>query len=202
MVPEAYVEFFVATATVAGALVGLLFVAVSVRPEAAARTAHITTRLRSVAALSAFLDTLFLSLLALRPQPAIGRTAAFLAVIGIVAMATLLVLLVVQGRDRPRHLVRGTVLVLLQGYVYVLQLTNGLALVAAPTDASRVDDLAIIVVVLFGIGIARAWEFIGADNTSLLGTLGSVARRRPTAADAADDAADDTRATDEAGRER
>jgi hypothetical protein len=72
MISEGYSAFFVSTATVAGALIGLLFVTISVRPTAAARTAHITVRLRAVAALSAFLDTLFLSLPALRPQPDLG----------------------------------------------------------------------------------------------------------------------------------
>ena len=41
--------------------------------------------------------------------------------------------------------------------LYLLQLLDGLRLAATPTDAERVDDLAIIVIVLFALGVARAW---------------------------------------------
>jgi hypothetical protein len=175
VVPEDYVEFFVATATVAGALIGLLFVAISVRPAAAARTAHITTRLRSVAALSAFLNTLFLSLLALRPRIDLGGVGIGLGAAGLAAMVVLLVLLVAQGRDQPWPLVRGVVLVVGQGVLYAFELWDGLRLEAAPDDVAEVDNLALIVILLFAVGIARAWEFAGADNPSLLAAIARVA---------------------------
>jgi hypothetical protein len=175
VVPDDYDEFFVAAATVAGALIGLLFVAISVRPADAARTAHITTRLRSVAALSAFLNTLFLSLLALRPRAALGGVAVALGTAGVVAMLVLLALLVAQGRDRPWPAARGALLVVGQGVLYALELRDGLALAARPSEVGRIDDLATIVLILFALGIARAWEFAGADDPSVLGALGRIA---------------------------
>lgn len=174
MIPEGYDQFFVATATVAGALIGLLFVAISVRPAAAARTAHITSRLRAVASLSAFLDTLFLSLLALRPRPDLGKVAITLGAVGLLAMLTLLVLLAAQGRDQRWPLVRGALLVLGQGALYLLQILDGVHLVAAPEDGTQVDNLAVVIVVLFALGIARAWEFTGADNPTFAGTAVST----------------------------
>ena len=176
MLPEGYDQFFVAAATVAGALIGLLFVAVSVRPEAARRAAHITTRLRAVAALSAFLDTLFLSLLALRPRPQLGSVALTLAAVGLVAMVTLLLLLVSDRRDRAWPRLRGAVLVVGQGVMYVLQLLDGVHLQVRPDDAAQVDNLAVVIVVLFAFGIARAWEFVGADNPTLVGAATAIGR--------------------------
>jgi hypothetical protein len=174
VVPEDYHEFFVATATVAGALIGLLFVAISVRPEAAARGAHITVRLRSVTALSAFLNTLFLSLLALRPRAELGSVCLALGVAGLATTVILLVLLVGQGRDQPWRLVQGLVLVLGQGVLYAVELSYGRALIADPADAAVVDRVAIVVILLFALGLARAWEFAGADNPSLLGAIARV----------------------------
>jgi hypothetical protein len=175
VVPEDYHEFFVATATVAGALIGLLFVAISVRPAAASRTAHITVRLRSVTALSAFLNTLFLSLLALRPHADLGSVSIGLGAAGVVSMVVMLVLLAGQGRDRPGRLAQGVVLVVGQGVLYGVQIRDGSRLIADPTDAAVVGDLAIIIILLFALGLARAWEFAGADNPSLLGAVARVA---------------------------
>ncbi|MCD2195737.1 hypothetical protein LQ327_20405 [Actinomycetospora endophytica] len=191
MVPDDYSEFFVATATVAGALIGLLFVAISVRPTGASRSAHITLRLRAVAALSAFLNTLFLSLLALRPRIDLGGVALALGIAGLASMLILLVLLLAQGRDRQWPLVRGVMLVVGQGVLYAFQVHDGLALEANPGDASQVDSLAIIVIILFALGIARAWEFAGADNPSLLGALARVtgAARDTETSDESDDPA-------------
>jgi hypothetical protein len=174
-VPADYAQFFAASATVAGALIGLLFVAISVRPAAAARTAPIATRLGALVALSAFLNALFLSLLALLPGAPFGQASVALALVGIVAMVVLVVQLVTHGRDRPWALLRGLVLLVGQGLLYLLQLQDGLGLAARPGTTPPIDHLATLLLVFFALGVARAWQFAGADNPSLLGTLAAVA---------------------------
>lgn len=67
MVPEEFHDFFVAAAGVAGALIGLLFVAISVVPGTVGEAGRAVARLRPAAALSAFLNALVVSLLALVP---------------------------------------------------------------------------------------------------------------------------------------
>ena len=76
-----------------------------------------------------------------------------------------------QSADLPAE----ELLVLGQGVVYALQVADGVRLVAQPTDPAPVDNLTVLVIVLFGLGIARAWEFTGADNPSLLDTVATVA---------------------------
>ncbi len=61
MVPENYHDFFLGSVTVAAALVGLLFVAISVHPGGLADDARVAMRVRATCALLAFLDALFVS---------------------------------------------------------------------------------------------------------------------------------------------
>lgn len=79
MVPADFANFFLGAAGVAGALIGLLFVAVSVKPDAVRRGAPVTERLRPVAAFSALLDSLVVSLIALIPGSGLGPTSVAVA---------------------------------------------------------------------------------------------------------------------------
>jgi hypothetical protein len=77
MVPDDFRDFFVAAAGASGALVGLLFVAISVKPDrvigAAAQTIH---QVRASTALTAPANPLVLALVALIPtaNPGCGRS--------------------------------------------------------------------------------------------------------------------------------
>jgi FtsH-binding integral membrane protein len=168
MVPESIHDFFVACASVAGALIGLLFVAISVAAERLAREearAQIH-RIRAAAALAAFINALAVSLFSLIPGQKIGPTAVATASSGIVFIAAALLSLI-----RRHQLRRGILLdiVFLFGLLvtFVVQLINGADVLAQPGNSGAVYTIASMVVICFLIGIARAWELIGGPSIGI-----------------------------------
>jgi hypothetical protein len=184
VVPADIHDFFLASAGVAGALIGLLFVAISVSAGrlATAEVSGQLHRIRANAALTGFINALTVSLFALVPGEKIGLAATIVAILGLLfIVASLLSLIRVRQVRWPRA--QDVIFLLGLGVTFVLQLMSGLDVVNHPGDVGTVNNIAIFVIVCFLIGIARAWELIGGPSIGIGHEVVALARRTEAAVD-------------------
>jgi hypothetical protein len=168
---EEFHEFFVAAAGVAGALVGLLFVAVSVTQERLAKEGESQLhRVRASAALTCFSNALAVSLFALIPGVGVGWTATVVAVLGMLFIAASILSLV---RLRAEHGTspRDALFLAGQTVILIIQLVAGISAINSPDAVGDIRAITIAVIVCFFIGIARAWELIGGPEIGLFREL-------------------------------
>jgi hypothetical protein len=175
--PASFHSFFAASAGVAGALIGLLFVAISVAHERLTATdASQAHRVRASAALTSFTNALAISLFALT-RVGIGSTAFIVGLLGLgFVLASLLSLLRVR-LSQPGALRDALFLVGLVA-TFALQLLYGLNVISRANDVSSIDGIAVLVIVCFLIGIARSWELIGGPSIGLGGEIATIIRAR------------------------
>jgi hypothetical protein len=164
MTPDDFHEFFTAAAGVAGALVGLLFVAVSVTMERMEEQGETQIhRIRAATALTSFSNALVVSLFALIPGVDLGWPAFVVGVGGALFVIGALLSMLRLGLRRPSDLRSALFLVGLAA-VLVFQLRSGLRLIAGHGHRGTYDTIAILVVACFVIGISRSWELIGGPS--------------------------------------
>jgi hypothetical protein len=177
MVPVGIRDFFAASAGVAGALIGLLFVAISVSAERLARqeAGSQVHRIRAAAALTAFTNALAVSLFSLIPGEKIGWTSVAVAALGLL-FVTAALLSLVRLREVRWATVRDAVFLLLLAIVFVIQMYEGIEVISQPGNSGDVDTIAILVVSCFFIGIARAWELIGGPSIGITREVTALVR--------------------------
>jgi hypothetical protein len=170
-------DFFLGSAGVAGALIGLLFVAISVSGERLARAeaSALMLRIRANAALTGFINALVVSLFALIPDGGIGTTSFVVAIVGLLFVAAALLQLI-----RVRHLRwatgRDALFLVGQAAVFIIQFVFGIELMQGPSNSGAANGVAILVVVCFVIGISRAWELIGGPSIGFTRELVALVR--------------------------
>jgi hypothetical protein len=178
MTPPSFDTFLAASAGVAGALIGLLFVAVSVAQERlTSEDSNPAHRVRAGAALTAFGNALTVALFGLVPGLGLRGPAFAVGILGLLFIAASLLMLY---RARTANPVPPGDVLFLGGLVVVfgLQLYFAVQLMSAPGDRSAARGIAVLVIVCFFIGIARAWELVGGPSVGLGHELMAIVKAR------------------------
>jgi hypothetical protein len=158
---DSYKDFFTGTATIAGALVGLLFVALSVQPERNRDRHSIEHRAIAGTAFTALIDALFVSLIGLQPGAGLRYGAIIFGTLGLISSCNLAHRLYVAQRTIQLSRRWSTFMLFIIG-VYAAQLVVGLIPMDPSSEASYTAGF---IYAMFGLGIARAWELLGMQTT-------------------------------------
>ena len=188
MVPESFEPFFLVTAGAGGALIGLLFVAISIGPQRTFGNSVVMGEPRQHLAEATFLTLLngfVVSSLALVPGIIIGWVALVPGIIGIVTAVHLSWLFARfhrHGRARYpawRDLLRVVSLSFIATVVFAIESLVGLRLILRPADVDSYRWLGAIVIGLYALGMLRAWTLLGDPQYGWSGWLNPL-QDRPT----------------------
>jgi hypothetical protein len=169
MVPPEYANFLIASTGASAALLGLLFVSISIAPErifgSASQAGHRSLALTSFTALA---NAFFVSLGGLIPHVIFGP---FVIVAGVIALSQSLSLLLnaKDWRDEGR-LLRGVTLFIAGLSIYGGEIALGLQLMSQKDTTGLLTVLLELLLAVFAIGLVRAWELLGAPHARGLGT--------------------------------
>ena len=176
MVPVSFHDYFGGCATVAGALIGLLFVAISVSPEKlTGASAHAEQQIRAAAAFSALVSTLVIALVALLPGASLGEAGIIVSAAGLATTVGLCLLLLREHREKIRRTDVSMLVILL--VLYGLQLASALQLDGSPRKVSDIGRLGALLIGFFLFGIARSWQLVGAREFGLVTAMASMVHR-------------------------
>lgn len=175
--PDDFHDFAIAAAGASGALIGLLFVAVSVFPERGQRTeTRIEYQTRASTALVVFTNALVMSLAFLVPGTYVGGWAvgaSTVLAIFTLAVTRVVVTAALRGDGNWSTLSLAAVLLAVAGF----QFWAGVRLLTGDTDALPILDY--VIIGEFAIGIARSWQLVNMHDTGLLSSLTTLARGLP-----------------------
>jgi hypothetical protein len=175
---EAFRELFTAVATSAGALTGLLFVALSVTtPRRAALAAPpVIQRVRAAAALLAFTNALSVSLFSLVPHTNPGYPALVLGLTGVLFTAAAMRSIITSDVPRRHKLHQSGLILGLLG-IFGTEIVGGIAAIARPSDRSPVEWIGYALAASVLLGVARAWELVGDRDTGPMASLAVLTGR-------------------------
>jgi hypothetical protein len=153
VVPASFTAYFTAMATAAGALIGLLFVAVSLRSETVfGEAATAQGRANAGSAFTALVNTFFVALVALVPQAGLGDVSITLAIISIFATVRL-------HREVGReHLQLGMLVYGLAACV--VQAVNGVLILSDQKDQTYIYVAAFLMIGQISGALSRAWSLV------------------------------------------
>ncbi len=198
MIPAAYSNFLVASTQASAALIGLLFVSVSIAPERVfGRGAEAGRQALALSAFTALANVFFVSFSGLIPHLSFG---VFVVVAGAIAASqTLALLALLPSWRRERTLIRSLGLFAVSAAVYGYEIAIGVQLIFTLTDAGALTTLLALLLGGYVIGLTRAWELLGAPHGR--GSVSALLRRLQRRPGAPDSTANELESTPPTARE-
>ena len=170
MVPEAFNNFFLASAGIGATLVGLIFVAVSIAPEHIVQAnAPLERQVMAASSFTALLNAFFISFGALIPG-IIGSLTLVMSALGLTT-SSLLAWNLLKERERWQNVVRRVFLILVSIIIYGYEFYFAILIILEPNSVGNIYTLAGLLLGVYGIGLTRAWQLLGARRFGLWGWL-------------------------------
>ncbi len=171
MVPSGYDDYLTATATAAAALIGLLFVAVSVRDDTIfGPKAMPGGEALAITAFTGLVNSFVVSIFGLIPKINIGEPAVIMAVIGIVSIVRL---------QRRLHAGRNLPVLIITLVAYAAQLGLGVLLLVDSRRSDQLINLSIIISVTLIVSLQRAWSLLKGKHLAGAGGIATTTAEDP-----------------------
>lgn len=178
VVPAEYQAFFSASVAASAALIGLLFVSVSIAPERVfGSEAEPVRQAQALSAFSALANVFFISLTGLIPTVEIGLVVTIIAIPA--SVQTLALLLLLPRWRTARITSRGLLLFLASAVIYGYEFAIGIQLWRHPSDIGVLANLLFLILGAYAIGLGRAWELLGAPRSGFFSYVWALLRALP-----------------------
>jgi|SRR5579863_7593478 len=171
MVHDIFINYFIATASAGAALIGLLFVSVSIAPHRTVQaSAPIEARVMSSSAFTALLNGFFISLAAIMPHWNIGWVVLIVSLMGITNTLSQSWLML---RPWPtwQNVIRRVWLNAVSLGLYLYELVTALQIIFSPTSDVLIFNLGTLLMYIYAIALLRAWELLGVQRSGLMSWL-------------------------------
>lgn len=160
--PPAYLSFYSISTQVSAALIGLLFVSVSVGADSIfGKSAPLRRRLNAYGTFTALVNAFFVSFIGILPSTNIGIGAVILG--GLSLQDTFVNLMLVIRARGERRGDRGLALfrTALSTALYASEVVLGALLLAHRNALGLLDGLNGLIIGAYAFGLARAWVLLG-----------------------------------------
>ena len=178
MVTADFQPFFTASVAASSALIGLLFVGVSIAPDRVFGSgADPRRQAQAISAFSALANVFFISMASLIPTVVIGVVVTLVAAISSMQLLGLLVT-VPQRAANAVELYRGVILFVASAAIYGVELYLGIVLWNYPHSTDALAGLLEVLLGAYGIGLGRAWQLLGAPRIGIISYVLDLVERR------------------------
>ena len=170
MVPAAFQNFVVASTQASAALIGLLFVAITLAPERIfGDQAEAGRQARALSAFTALANIFFISFSMLIPDVNVGLVVTLVG--GVSTLQTLGLLFLLRHWRLQGVLWRSLFLFLGSLAIYGGEIAVGVQLWNKPADPGALSGVLELLLGAYAIGLSRAWELLGAPRMGFVSRL-------------------------------